>query len=83
MSFLLNKQSFLKVKDGQIRIRKNRLANLQVTTTDPFRKPTPFSEGGGGDKKPPTPTPPVESILLNVGGDDLLIDNEGNFIKVG
>tara|TARA_R100001015_G_C4583754_1_gene139914 strand:- start:272 stop:514 length:243 start_codon:yes stop_codon:yes gene_type:complete len=80
MSFLLKKQSFLKVKDGLIKIRKQRLANLQITTTNPFRKPTPFSEGGGGGEKP---QPPVENILLNVGGDDLLVDNEGNFIKVG
>ena len=82
MSSLLNKQSFLKLNDGQIRIRKQRLSNLQVTTTDPFRRPVSSPQGGGGDKKPEPPPPPVEDIFLNVGGNDLLIDNNGNFIDV-
>jgi len=78
MSSLLNKQSFLKLNDGQIRIRKNRLANLEVTTTDPFKRPVPLPQGGEGGASKPT-----KDIFLNVGGDNLLIDNEGNFIKVG
>jgi hypothetical protein len=82
MSFLLKKQSLLKLNDGQIKIRKQRLANLQVTTTDPFRRPVSPPQGGGGAKKPEPPTPPVEDIFLNVGGSDILVDNEGNPIDV-
>jgi hypothetical protein len=77
MSHLLSKQSLFKINDGEIRMRKNRISNLQVTTTDPFKRPTSPPSGGGGD----TPSP-SEDVLLNVGGDDLLIDNEGNFIQV-
>ncbi len=79
MSHLLGKSSLFKVKDGEIRMRKNRVSNLQVTTTDPFKRPTSTHSGGGGGGDTP---PPSEDVLLNVGGDDLLIDNEGNFIKV-
>ena len=83
MSFLLKKQSLFKLNDGQIRIRKQRLANLQVTTTDPFRRPVSPPQGGeGGAKKPEPPTPPVEDIFLNVGGSDILVDNLGNPIDV-
>ena len=77
MSHLLKKQSLFKVKDGELRMRRNRVSNLQVTTSDPFKRPISPPSGGGGD----TPSP-SEDVLLNVGGDDLLIDNEGNFIQV-
>lgn len=77
MSHLLKKQSLFKVKDGELRMRKNRVSNLQVTTTNPFKRPVAPPQGGGGDTPPPS-----EDILLNVGGDDLLIDNEGNYIQV-
>ncbi len=77
MSHLLKKSSLFKVKDGEMRMRKNRISNLQVTTTDPFKRPTSTPSGGGGDTPPPT-----EDVLLNVGGSDLLIDNESNFIQV-